>query len=178
MSESMECRPGGRIERAELSLYDAMVAELYAEQEIRMRKFERTHYVRSDKKHIKKNRRDNRSRLTRYFDRDLDNRFPMKGKFPEMTIRRYRAETRERIARADYEIEIMDAEMEADIQRRVVDIELEIKANSARLAYLYEAKEAGEILPGEYREECGDLLSQGDKLVAEFDSLNEWLKWA
>ena len=96
MESMSEIRPGGRVERQEIALFDAMMAEICGEQEARLRKFERTHYVRSDKKHIKKDRRDNRSRLTRYFDRDLDNRFPMRGKFPEMTIRRYRAETRER----------------------------------------------------------------------------------
>ena len=149
-----EARPGGRIERAELSLYDAMVAEICGEQEARLRKFERTHYVRNDGKAVKKDRRDNRSRLTRYFDRDLDNRFPMKGKFPEMTIRKYRAETRERIIRADYNAEI-DEDMEALLEME------------EHLAWLEQR-------------DLEDFIRVQDEYARaeEIDELNEWLKWA
>lgn len=56
------------------SLYDRMYEELFGA-ENRMRKFERTHYVRNDGSHIKKDaRKCYRSRKVCYFDRDLDDR--------------------------------------------------------------------------------------------------------
>lgn len=52
-----DVRCGGRVERAEIALFDAMMVEISTEKEKRMRKFMRTHEVRNDGKSIRKDKR-------------------------------------------------------------------------------------------------------------------------
>ena len=98
---------GKRSDAVQASVYDAMMAEIADEHDDRLRKFERTHYVRNDGKPIKKDKRKaNYSRRVLYFDRDLDDRFPNKGKSMYMTIRKYRDDMAESVRRADYDAEV------------------------------------------------------------------------
>ena len=96
----------GKHQQGADSLFDAMVADMFRDKEIRTEKFMRTHYVRNDGKPQKKDKRKaNFSRKVSYFDRDLDDRRPNYGKAMEGTIRRYRADMDTMIAIADYEAE-------------------------------------------------------------------------
>lgn len=87
------------------SLFDAIHAEMLGEKELRAEKFMRTHEVRQTGQAVLKDKRKPHfSRKIRYFDRDLDDRFPNKGKSMYMTIQRYRSEIDESLARNDDDI--------------------------------------------------------------------------
>ena len=62
-------RLDGRTARKELSLYDAMMAEIYAEKERRLRKFERTHHADNSKKDETKvdRKRNKQNRMHRLY---------------------------------------------------------------------------------------------------------------
>ena len=98
---------GKRSDAVQTSLFDTMMQELHAEKELRAEKFRKTHEVRNNGQAVQKDKRKcYYSRKVRYFDRDLDDRFPNKGKSMYMTIRRYRNDVAESVRRADCDAEI------------------------------------------------------------------------
>ena len=100
----------GKHEKDKAVVYDEIMDEIVSDRNARLRKFEQTHYVRNDGKSIHKDKRKaNYSRKIRYFDRDLDDRFPNKGKSMYMTIQKYRDDMAESVRRDDYDAEINPA---------------------------------------------------------------------
>ena len=62
----------GRVARVEISVYDAMLAEILGEKQIRIRKFERTHHVDNSKKDKTKadRKRDKKIRMRKMYGLD------------------------------------------------------------------------------------------------------------
>ena len=187
------------------SVYDEIYAELFG-RENRMRKFERTHYVRNDGKSIMKGK--NRSYIPRR-DREweIDDRRPKYKKIGEGTMRRYRTELAESVRRNDYDAELCPHEhrvgettLAMKIKRKYVEMvkvaDDFCKQNGYMWGELYAYDPNDHYYHVDYPMEYYRLrseymaldterdrkfqkkLDRGNEHMRTFEALNEWLKYA
>ena len=98
----------GRVAQMEISVFDLMMAEIMDEKEARLRKFERTHYVRNGKPMRKEKRKSYEKR--KLYNCDFYRGFD--------TVRKYKQTIAEKSNAHDWELEqdnIADAEEQTKI---------------------------------------------------------------